>query len=146
MPSVKQKDDELLELGERQAGVQPKLVSMLRWVDEVRDLLATEVQRRGSWPEDSAEWTWRDAQPIARHENASSGKLKLAPLISGLWTRLKPTTRALIQSATPYCRSRQARGKAAPSKKWRVRFGWASGAGEALAATVVTIVIQAKVR
>jgi hypothetical protein len=58
---VKQKDDdELLELGERLASVQPKLVSMLR-VDEVRDLVATEVRRRGSWPEDTAEWTWRDA-------------------------------------------------------------------------------------
>jgi hypothetical protein len=42
---VKQKDDdELLELGERLASVQPKLVSMLRWVDEVRDLVATEVR------------------------------------------------------------------------------------------------------
>jgi hypothetical protein len=56
-----QKDSELLELGEQLASVQPKLVGMLRWVDEVRDLLATEARRRGSWPEDTAEWTWRDA-------------------------------------------------------------------------------------
>ena len=48
-------DDELLELGERLASVQPKLISMLRWVDEVRYLVAMEVRRRGSWPEDTAD-------------------------------------------------------------------------------------------
>ena len=54
--NVKRKDDdELLELGERLASVQPKLISMLRWVDEVRDLVAMEVRRRGSWPEDTAD-------------------------------------------------------------------------------------------
>jgi hypothetical protein len=64
-------------------------------------------------------------------ENALSATLKSALPISGLWTRSKLTTRALIQSATPYCRSSQAGGKAAPSESWLARFGWAIGAGEA---------------
>jgi hypothetical protein len=130
--NVKRKDDdELLELGERLASVQPKLISMLRWVDEVRDLVAMEVRRRGSWPEDTAEWTWRDAQLIAPRENALSVRLKLALPIFGLWTPLRPATRASIQFATRYCRSRRARAKAVLSEKWRARFGRANGVDEA---------------
>jgi hypothetical protein len=50
---MKRADGELLELGE--------LARMLRWVDEVWEMYAAEVPRRGTWPEDRAEWTWRDA-------------------------------------------------------------------------------------
>jgi hypothetical protein len=59
--AMKQADGELLELGEQLARVQPELARMLRWVDEVWEMYAAEVRRRGTWPEDAAEWTWRDA-------------------------------------------------------------------------------------
>jgi hypothetical protein len=68
---------------------------------------------------------------IAPRGNVSSVKLKLALPIFGPWTPLRPATRASIQSATRYCRSRRARAKVVPSEKWRARFGWANGVGEA---------------
>jgi hypothetical protein len=60
-PAAKQGDDELLALGKQLACAQPKLASLLRWFDCVQELVAEEVLRRGTWPEDTAEWTWRDA-------------------------------------------------------------------------------------
>jgi len=60
-PAANQGDDELLALGKQLACAQPELASMLRWFDRVQELVAEEVLRRGTWPEDTAEWTWRDA-------------------------------------------------------------------------------------
>jgi hypothetical protein len=51
----------LLELGEQLARAQPEPARMLRWVDEVWEMYAAEVRRREMWPEDMAEWTWREA-------------------------------------------------------------------------------------
>ena len=59
--AMKRADGELLELGEQLARAQPELSRMLRWVDEVREIYAAEVGHRGTWPEDTAEWRWRDA-------------------------------------------------------------------------------------
>ena len=59
--AMKRADGELLELGERLARAQPELGRILRWVDEVWEMYAAEVRRRGTWPEDTAEWTWHDA-------------------------------------------------------------------------------------
>ena len=58
---MKRPDGELLELGEQLARALPELARILRWVDEVWEMYAAEVRRRGTWPEDAAEWTWRDA-------------------------------------------------------------------------------------
>ena len=111
--NLKQKDDELLELGERLVSIQPKLASMLRWVDEVRDLLATEVRRRGMWPDDTAEWTWRDAasycaarECVERETEIGAAYIRAMDALEACYSRVDPT-------ATQYCRSSQAREKAA---------------------------------
>jgi hypothetical protein len=100
---VKQKDSELLELGERLASVQPKLVGMLRWVDEVRDLLATEVRRRGSWPEDTAEWTWRDAaaycaarECVERETEIGAAYIRAMDALEAYYTRVDPICNAIL--------------------------------------------------
>jgi hypothetical protein len=46
--SVKEADKELLELGKQLAQAQPELATMLSWVDEVWELYAAEVHRRGT--------------------------------------------------------------------------------------------------
>jgi hypothetical protein len=53
--SVKEADRELLKLGKQLAQALPELAAMLSWVDEVLELHAAEVRRRGTWPEDTAE-------------------------------------------------------------------------------------------
>ena len=53
-PAAKQGDDKLLALGKQLACAQPELASMLRWFDGVQELVAEEVLRRGTWPEDTA--------------------------------------------------------------------------------------------
>ena len=55
---IKDVDKELLKLGRQLAKAQPELARMLSWVDEVWELYAAELSRRGWWPEDTAEWTW----------------------------------------------------------------------------------------
>ena len=100
---MKQKDNELLELGERLASVQPRLVGMLRWVDEVRDLLATEVRRRGSWPEDTAEWTWRDAaaycaarECVERETEIGAAYIRAMDALEAYYTRVDPICNAIL--------------------------------------------------
>jgi hypothetical protein len=100
---VKQKDNELLELGERLASVQPRLVGMLRWVDEVRDLLATEVRRRGSWPEDTAEWTWRDAaaycaarECVERETEIGAAYIRAMDALEAYYTRVDPICNGIL--------------------------------------------------
>jgi hypothetical protein len=60
-PAGKRADGELLAMGKQLACAQPELASMLRWFDGVQELVAEEVLRRGTWPEDTAQWTSRDA-------------------------------------------------------------------------------------
>ena len=100
---MKQKDNELLELGERLASVQPDFVGMLRWVDEVRDLLATEVRRRGSWPEDTAEWTWRDAaaycaarECVERETEIGAAYIRAMDALEAYYTRVDPICNAIL--------------------------------------------------
>jgi hypothetical protein len=102
--NVKRKDDdELLELGERLASVQPKLISMLRWVDEVRDLVAMEVRRRGSWPEDTAEWTWRDAaaycaarECVERETEIGAAYIRAMDALEACYARVDPICNAIL--------------------------------------------------
>ena len=44
---MKRADGELFELGEQLARAQPELARILRWVDEVWEMYAVEVRRRG---------------------------------------------------------------------------------------------------
>src|SRR5262249_61395407 len=103
MACGKRKDDELLELGERLATVQPKLATMLRSVDEVRDLLATEVRRRGTWPEDTAEWTWRDAaaycatrECVERETEIGPAYIRAVDALETCYTRVDPICNAIL--------------------------------------------------
>ena len=128
MPSVKQKDDELLELGERLAGVQPKLASMLRWVDEVRDLLAMEVRRRGTWPEDAAEWTWRDAaaycavrECVERETEIGAAYIRAMDALEACYTRIDPFCNAILsfKASTRQGRAVRKMARAIRTGQWR---------------------------
>ena len=126
---VKQKDDdELLELGERLASVQPKLVSMLRWVDEVRDLVATEVRRRGSWPEDMAEWTWRDAaaycaarECVERETEIGAAYIRAMDALEACYTRVDPICSAILsfKASTREGRAVRKMARAIRMGQWR---------------------------
>jgi hypothetical protein len=76
---MKRADGELFELGEQLARAQPELARILRWVDEVWEMYAAEVRRRGTWPEDTAEWTWRDAAAYYAARECVERKPKSAP-------------------------------------------------------------------
>ena len=116
--AMKRAHGELFELGEQLARAQPELARILRWVDEVWEMYVAEVRRRGTWPEDAAEWTWRDApRLIVPPENVSNGKPKLAQLMSGQWTPSTHAIPGLIRYAAGYCRLRRARPKIAPSRR-----------------------------
>jgi hypothetical protein len=128
MPSAKQKDDELLELGERLAGVQPKLASMLRWVDEVRDLLAMEVRRRGTWPEDAAEWTWRDAaaycaarECVERETEIGAAYIRAMDALEACYTRIDPICNAILpfKASTRQGRAVRKMARAIRTGHWR---------------------------
>ena len=126
---VKQKDDdELLELGERLASVQPKLVSMLRWADEVRDLVATEVRRRGSWPEDTAEWTWRDAaaycaarECVERETEIGAAYIRAMDALEACYTRVDPICNAILsfKASTREGRAVRKMARAIRMGQWR---------------------------
>ena len=128
MPSVNQEDDELLELGERLAGVQPKLASMLRWVDEVRDLLATEVRRRGTWPEDAAEWTWRDAaaycaarECVERETEIGAAYVRAMNALEACYVRIDPICMAILalKASTRQGRAVRKMARAIRTGHWR---------------------------
>jgi hypothetical protein len=46
--AMKRADGEILELGEQLARALPELTRILRWVDEVWEMYAAEVRRRGT--------------------------------------------------------------------------------------------------
>jgi hypothetical protein len=101
--NLKQKDEELLQLGDRLASVQPKLASMLRWVDEVRDLMAREVRRHGTWPDDTAEWTWRDAasycaarECIERETEIGAAYIRAMDALEACYSRVDPICTAIL--------------------------------------------------
>jgi hypothetical protein len=108
--------------------VQPKLVSMLRWVDEVRDLLAMEVQRRGSWPEDSAEWTWRDAaaycaarECVERETEIGAAYIRAMDALEAYYTRVDPICNAILsfKASTRQGRAVKKMARAIRMGQWR---------------------------
>ena len=102
-PAAKQADDELLALGKQLACAQPELASMLRWFDGVQELVAEEVLRRGTWPEDTAEWTWRDAaaycaarECVERETEIGAAYVRAMNALEACYMRIDPICNAIL--------------------------------------------------
>jgi hypothetical protein len=100
---LKEADKELLKLGKQLAQAQPELATMLSWVDEVLELYAAEVRRRGTWPEDTAEWTWRDAaayyaaRECVEHETEiGAAYIRATDALDACYTQLDPICSAIL--------------------------------------------------
>ena len=111
---IRRGDEELLKLGERLAQAQPELARMLSWVGEVWELYAAEVRRRGTWPEDPAEWTWRDAaaycaarECVERETEIGAAYVRATDALDACYTRLDPICSAILSS-----RARTRKGRA----------------------------------
>jgi hypothetical protein len=96
-------DQELLKLGKQLAQAQPELAKMLSWVDEVWGLYAAEVRRRGTWPEDTAEWTWRDAaaycatrERIERETEIGAAYVRATDALDACYTELDPICNTIL--------------------------------------------------
>jgi hypothetical protein len=96
-------DEELLKLGKRLAQAQPELAKMLSWVEELWELYAAEVRRRGTWPEDTAEWTWRDAAAyratracIERETEIGAAYVRATDALDACYTQLDPICSAIL--------------------------------------------------
>ena len=125
---IRKDDNELRELGERLASVQPKFISMLRWVDEVRDLVAMEVRRRGSWPEDTAEWTWRDAaaycaarECVERETEIGAAYIRAMDALEACYARVDPICNAILsfKASTREGRAVRKMARAIRMGQWR---------------------------
>jgi len=102
-PAAKQADDDLLALGKQLACAQPELASMLRWFDRVQELVAEEVLRRGTWPEDTAEWTWRDAaaycaarECVERETEIGASYVRAMNALEACYMRIDPICMAIL--------------------------------------------------
>ena len=100
---MKPADGELLELGEQLARAQPELARMLRWVEEVWEMYTAEVRRRGTWPEDTAEWTWRDAaaycaarECVERETEIGAAYVRAMDALEASYTRLDPICNRIL--------------------------------------------------
>ena len=100
---IKDADKELLKLGKQLAKAQPELATMLRWVDEVWELYAAEIRRRGRWPEDTAEWTWRDAaeycaarECVERETEIGAAYIRATDALDACYTQLDPICSAIL--------------------------------------------------
>jgi hypothetical protein len=107
-------DEELLRLGKHLTKAQPELAMMLSWVDEVRELYAAEVRRRGTWPEDTAEWTWRDAaahyaarECVERETEIGAAYIRATGALEACYTRLDPICNTILS-----CKARTREGRA----------------------------------
>jgi hypothetical protein len=126
--AMKRADGELLELGEQLARAQPELARMLRWVDEVREIYAAEVGRRGTWPEDTAEWTWRDAaaycaarECVERETEIGAAYVRATDALDACYARLNPICSRILSFKA---RTRKGRGvrkmaRAIQTGEWR---------------------------
>jgi len=101
--AANQADDELIALGKQLACAQPELASMVRWFDGIQELVAEEVLRRGTWPEDTAEWTWRDAESycaarecVERETEIGAAYAQAMNALEACYIRLDPICRAIL--------------------------------------------------
>ena len=111
---IDEADEELLRLGKHLTKAQPELAKMLNWVDEVRELYAAEVRRRGMWPEDTAEWTWRDAaahyaarECVERETEIGAAYIRATGALEACYTRLDPICDTILS-----CKARTREGRA----------------------------------
>ena len=111
---ISRADEELLRLGKQLTNAQPELAIMLSWVDEVRELYTAEVRRRGTWPEDTAEWTWRDAaahyaarEYVERETEIGAAYIRATGALEACYSRLDP-----ICSAIRSCKALTREGRA----------------------------------
>jgi hypothetical protein len=102
-PAARQADVELLALGKQLACAQPELASMLRWFDGIQELVAEEVLRRGTWPEDTAEWTWRDAaaycaarECVERETDIGAAYVQAMKSLEACYMRIDPICKAIL--------------------------------------------------
>jgi hypothetical protein len=126
--SVMEADKDLLKLGKQLAEAQPGLAKMLSWVDEVWELYAAEVRRRGAWPEDTAEWTWRDAatycfarECVERETEIGDAYIRATDALDACYTRLDPICSVILSFKA---RTRQGRAvrkiaRAIQMGRWR---------------------------
>jgi hypothetical protein len=96
-------DSMLLALGARLALAQPELAGMRRWVDEVRQIYVAEVRRRGVWPEDIAEWTWRDTaaylaarECVDRETEIGAAYVQAIKSLEAYYTQLDPICNMIL--------------------------------------------------
>ena len=127
-PAAKQGDDELLALGKQLACAQPELASMLRWFDRVQELVAEEVLRRGTWPEDTAEWTWRDAaaycaarECVERETEIGAAYIRAMDALEACYTRIDPICNAILsfKASTRQGRAVRKMARAIRTGHWR---------------------------
>jgi hypothetical protein len=125
---MKRADGELLELGEQLARAQPELARMLRWVAEVSEIYAMEVRRRGTWPEDTAEWTWRDAaaycaarECVERETEIGAAYVRAMDALDACYTRLDPICSRIISLKASTRRERGVKkmARAIRTGEWR---------------------------
>jgi hypothetical protein len=123
-----QADDELLELGERLVCAQPELARILRRVDEARELVAAEVRRRGTWPEDTTEWTWRDAaaycaarECVERETEIGAAYIRAMEALEACYTRVDPICSAIrsFRANTREGRAVRKMARAIRTGQWR---------------------------
>ncbi len=126
--AMKLPDGELLELGEQLARVQPELSTMRRWVEKVWELYAAEVHKRGSWPEDVAEWTWRDAasycdvrECVERETEVGAAYVRAIDALDDCYNRLDPICSRImsLEATTRKGRSVKKMARAMQTGKWR---------------------------
>src|SRR5262249_23114289 len=86
---------------------------MLRWVDEVWELYAAEIRRRGRWPEDTAEWTWRDAaeycaarECVERQTEIGAAYIRATDALGACYSQLATLSRHTVVQGANARRSR----------------------------------------
>jgi len=101
--AANQEDDKLLALGKQLALALPELASMVRWFDGIQELVAEEVLRRGAWPEDTGEWTWRDAaaycaarEYVERETEIGAAYVQAMNALEACYIRIDPICRAIL--------------------------------------------------
>ena len=126
--AMKRADGELLELGEQLARAHPELAKMLLWVDEVWEMYAAEVGRRGTWPEDTAEWTWRDAaaycaarERVERETEIGAAYVRAMDALDACYTRLDPICSRILsfRARTDNGRAVKKMARAIQTGEWR---------------------------
>src|SRR5277367_3579660 len=126
--AMKRADGELLELSERLERAQPELARMLRWVDEVWEMYAAEVRRRGTWPEYTAEWTWRDAaaycaarECVERETEIGAAYVRAMDALDACYTRLDPICSRImsLKACTRRERGVKKMARAIQTGEWR---------------------------